>query len=163
MAYSKINLEKNPVIMRFSALFIWAALSLSGCANHQSLALADKDKVWFVELQSNVKFRQRVYGKGTAFELLVFKTGERGVIFNETVQATTGGVSTGVAGPVLLGPPSQQKYGLMINKNGCSTGDWFIRDSLGSEFLVSFTKVKTEGIVEDMPWSPKSICFVSAD
>ena len=38
------------------------------------------------------------------------------VIFDETVQAATGGATTGVAGPVLLGPPTQQKYGVMIDK-----------------------------------------------
>lgn len=149
--------------MRVLGVFGLIVLLMSGCANHERLALIDKDKVRFVELQSNVKFRERVYGKGTVFELLVFKTGERGVIFDETVQAATGGATTGVAGPVLLGPPTQQKYGVMIDKNGCSNGDWFIRDSVGSRFWVDFTKVKTEGIEKDMPWSPKSICFVSAD
>ena len=98
--------------------FLSVAFLLSGCDERetgQNFQVIERDKVEFVTLNSNIRFRGQAFAKGDRFELIRLENGMSGVMLHftntENPIATYGGLL-------------QQSHltGVLLDKNLCSTG-----------------------------------------
>ena len=102
----------------------FALLLVAGCETYTSLEASQNLK--FITADRDFSFMNNAFPKGTSFEYVAVKGGRHAVWVNDTQASTVAG---GIGAPVGM-ISVQNKNGMMLNENFCSTGEQLV-NSIG--------------------------------